>query len=210
MRVQELNCQLETKSLDNVFITVRVSIQFSSPKEKVYSAYYILENPTATIRSYVFDSIRASLCHMTLDHAFESKEEISLQLKAHLQEVMSQYGFTILNVLITDLTPDSKVRDAMNKINASKRLKEAAYQKAEGVKIVRVKNAEAQAEGMYLSGVGVARQRKAIMDGLRDSIVQFHAKVSGTTTKDVMDLLVNCLQNQINNMLEYILQMMLL
>ena len=191
MRVQELNCQLETKSLDNVFITVRVSIQFSSPKEKVYSAFYILENPTATIRSYVFDSIRASLCRMTLDHAFESKEEISLQLKAHLQEVMTQYGFTILNVLITDLIPDSKVRNAMNEINASKRLKEAAYQKAEGEKILRVKNAEAQAEGMYLSGVGVARQRKAIMDGLRHSIVDFHHDVVGTSTKEIMDLLVS-------------------
>ena len=210
LRVQELNCQLETKSLDNVFIDVRVSIQYMTLKEKVYSAFYILENPQATIRSYVFDTIRASLCHMNLDHAFESKEEISLQLKSHLQEVMSDYGITILNALITDLTPDSRVRDAMNEINASKRLKEAAYQKAEGEKILKVKNAEAQAEGMYLSGVGVARQRKAIMDGLRDSIVQFHAEVSGTTTKDVMDLLVNCLQNQIDNMLEYILQMMLL
>eukprot|EP00597_Dinobryon_sp_UTEXLB2267_P003528 CAMPEP_0170073936 /NCGR_PEP_ID=MMETSP0019_2-20121128/11285_1 /TAXON_ID=98059 /ORGANISM="Dinobryon sp., Strain UTEXLB2267" /LENGTH=207 /DNA_ID=CAMNT_0010283827 /DNA_START=253 /DNA_END=876 /DNA_ORIENTATION=- len=159
-------------------------------KDKVYSAFYILENPTATIRSYIYDTIRASLCHMDLDHAFESKEEISSALKAHLQEVMITYGITILNALITDLIPAAKVRDAMNEINASKRLKEAAYQKAEGEKTIKVKAAEAQAESMYLSGVGVARQRKAIMDGLRDSIVEFHSQVNGTTTKDVMDLLV--------------------
>lgn len=148
LRVQELNCSLETKTLDNVFITVQVSIQYTTIKEKVYSAFYILENPAATIRSYVFDTIRASLCQMNLDHAFESKvleypffssrktnefmvicwwlkqEEISLSLKSHLQEVMHGYGITILNALITDLSPDSKVRNAMNEINASKRLKE--------------------------------------------------------------------------------------
>jgi regulator of protease activity HflC (stomatin/prohibitin superfamily) len=127
---------------------------------------------------------------MNLDDAFESKEEISTGLKLHLQEVMSSYGFAILNALITDLTPDQKVRDAMNEINASKRLKESAYQKAEGEKVIKVKAAEAQAESMYLSGVGVARQRKAIMDGLKESIVEFHTSVSNTTTKDVMDLLI--------------------
>ena len=103
-------------------------------------------------QQYVFDTIRASLCHMTLDHAFESKEEISSQLKTHLQEIMSNYGFTIINALVTDLSPDSKVRDAMNEINASKRLKEAAFQRAEGEKVVKVKRAEAEAESMYLSG----------------------------------------------------------
>ena len=155
---------------------------------------------------------------MTLDHSFESKEEISHQLKTHLQEVMSLYGYTILNALVTDLSPAQKVKDgqyllviflhrrilinfisliflkncylAMNEINASKRLKEAAYQRAEGEKIVKVKRAEAEAESMYLSGVGVARQRKAIMDGLRDSIIDFSSDISGSTPKDVMDLLV--------------------
>eukprot|EP01034_Spumella_vulgaris_P037389 gene37389-46129_t len=127
---------------------------------------------------------------MTLDHAFESKEEVSVSLKTHLQEVMSTYGFTILNALVTDMTPDRKVSDAMNEINASKRMKEAAYQRAEGEKILKVKKAEAEAESMYLSGVGVARQRRAIMDGLKDSIVEFSANVEGTSSKDVMDLLV--------------------
>jgi regulator of protease activity HflC (stomatin/prohibitin superfamily) len=127
---------------------------------------------------------------MTLDHSFESKEEISSALKTHLQEIMSEYGYTIINALVTDLSPDPKVRDAMNEINASKRLKESAYQRAEGEKILKVKKAEAEMESMYLSGVGVARQRKAIMDGLKDSIVAFAHSVEGTSPKDIMDLLV--------------------
>lgn len=127
---------------------------------------------------------------MTLDHSFESKEEISSALKAHLQEIMSEYGYTIINALVTDLSPDAKVRNAMNEINASKRLKESAYQRAEGEKILKVKKAEAEMESMFLSGVGVARQRKAIMDGLKDSIVAFAHNVEGTSAKDIMDLLV--------------------
>jgi regulator of protease activity HflC (stomatin/prohibitin superfamily) len=127
---------------------------------------------------------------MTLDHAFESKEEISMSLKTHLQEIMNHYGYSILNALVTDLNPDPRVRDAMNEINASKRLKEAAYQRAEGEKVLKVKRAEAEAESMYLSGVGVARQRKAIMDGLKSSIVEFQHNVNGTKTKEIMDLLV--------------------
>ena len=126
------------------------------------------------MKAYIYDVIRAALCTMTLDHSFESKEEISHSLKTHLSEVMNEYGYQILNALVLDLAPAAKVRDAMNEINASKRLKEAAYQRAEGDKIVKVKRAEAEAEAMYLSGVGVARQRKAIMEGLR-YVVHFSA-----------------------------------
>jgi len=190
LRIQGINVVLETKTLDNVFVTVHVSVQYQVIREKVYSAHYVLSDLQAQMRAYIFDTIRASLCHMTLDSAFETKEEISSHLKTHLQEVMSNYGFTIINALVTDLSPDIKVREAMNEINASKRLKEAAYQRAEGEKVVKVKRAEAEAESMYLSGVGVARQRKAIMDGLKDSIVQFSHNVPGTTAKDIMDLLV--------------------
>ena len=140
--------------------------------------------------SYVYDVVRASLTTLTLDAAFEAKDEISHHVKTHLQDVMSTYGYTILNVLITDLTPDERVRSAMNEINSSKRLKEAAYQKAEGEKIVKVKRAEAEAESMYLSGVGVSKQRFAIMNGLKESIVDFSKAVQETSAKDVMDLLV--------------------
>lgn len=165
-------------------------ILFKVIREKVYSAFYILSNQEAQMRAYVYDTIRASLCAMTLDHSFESKEEISFSLKSHLQEIMSNYGLLILNALVTDLSPDARVRDAMNEINASKRLKESAYQRAEGEKILKVKRAEAEMEAMFLSGLGVARQRKAIMDGLKDSIVEFSSNIHGTTPKDVMDLLI--------------------
>ena len=138
----------------------------------------------------MFDSIRASLTQMNLDHAFESKEEISMGLKSHLSEVFSSYGFTILQTLVTDINPEAMVREAMNEINAAKRLKEAAVQKAEGEKIIRVKKAEASSESMYLSGVGIARERKAIMDGLKDSVVMFTHDVDGVAPKDVMDLLI--------------------
>jgi len=190
LRVQELKVQLETKTLDNVFVTVDVSVQYQVIREKVYSAFYALTQHDSQMRAYVYDSIRASLCMMTMDHSFESKEEISSALKAHLQEIMSEYGYTIINALVTDLSPDAKVRNAMNEINASKRLKESAYQRAEGEKILKVKKAEAEMESMFLSGVGVARQRKAIMDGLKDSIVAFAHNVEGTSAKDIMDLLV--------------------
>lgn len=140
--------------------------------------------------AYVNDVLRSALCTLTLDNAFEAKEEISVSLKSHLQEVMASYGFVILQTLVTDMTPDKRVRDAMNEINASKRVKEAAAQRAEGEKVIKVKRAEAEAESMYLSGVGVARSRRAIVDGLRDSIAEFKDGVSGATIKDVMDLLI--------------------
>jgi regulator of protease activity HflC (stomatin/prohibitin superfamily) len=173
-----------------VFVTVHTSVQYQAIKEKVYSAFYVLTNPHEQMTAYVYDVIRATLPTMTLDQSFEAKEEISHSLKTHLQEVMSSYGFIILQALVTDLSPAAIVRDAMNEINASKRMKEAAYQKAEGEKVLKVKRAEAESESMYLSGVGVARQRTAIMDGLKGSVVQFSSEVKGANAKDVMDLLI--------------------
>jgi regulator of protease activity HflC (stomatin/prohibitin superfamily) len=111
LRVQELKVDLETKTMDNVFVHVFVSVQFQIIKEKVYQAFYVLSDMQAQMRAYVYDSIRASLCQMNLDDAFESKEEISMNLKNHLQEIMSNYGLSILNALVTDLSPDPRVRD---------------------------------------------------------------------------------------------------
>lgn len=133
----------------------------------MYAAYYALSETPTQMRAYVCDTIRASLCNLTLDQAFESKEDIANDLKKHLTEVMSNYGINIVTALVTEMSPDVKVRNSMNEINASKRLKESATQRAEGEKILKVKRAEAEAESMYLSGVGVARQRKAIMMGLK-------------------------------------------
>lgn len=190
LKVQSLNCQAETKTKDNVFVTVNVNVQYQAIFEKVYHAFYTLSDHESQMRAYIYDVIRASLTQMNLDSAFESKEELSQNLKLHLQEVFNCYGFTILQALVTDLNPESTVKEAMNEINAAKRLKEAAYQRAEGEKVVKVKKAEASSESMYLSGVGIARERKAIMDGLKESVVMFSKNVDGVSPKDVMDLLV--------------------
>jgi len=149
-----------------------------------------LTNPTQQIEAYVYDVVRSTIPLMTLDQAFESKEDIAESVKESLSKVMAGYGFEIKKALVTDLSPDGKVKHAMNEINASKRLKEAAYERAEGDKTLMVKSAEAEAESKYLSGVGVARQRKAIVDGLRDSISTFSGNVQGSSPKDVIDLLL--------------------
>lgn len=139
--------------------------------------------------AHVYDVMRATLPTLELDAAFEAKEELATSVKSALSDSFTSYGYQILQTLITDLDPDQRVKNAMNEINSSKRLKFAVAERAEGDKILQVKSAEAGAEALYLSGVGVSRQRKAIVDGLKSSIVEF----SGTTsadTKDVMDLLL--------------------
>jgi regulator of protease activity HflC (stomatin/prohibitin superfamily) len=134
--------------------------------------------------------MRSQLPTLELDAVFEAKEELALAVKNALSETMTGYGYQILQALITDLDPDQRVKNAMNEINSSKRLKYAVAERAEGDKILQVKSAEAEAEAKYLSGVGVAKQRKAIVDGLRTSIVDFSDNIEGTSTKEVMDLLL--------------------
>jgi len=189
-RVQQLNVTVETKTLDNVFVTAIVSVQFQVLREKVYEAFYALSNPTQQITAHVYDVMRSELPKLDLDAAFEAKEELALAVKAALSDTMTGYGYQILQALITDLDPDQRVKNAMNEINSSKRLKFAAAERAEGDKILQVKAAEAEAESKYLSGVGVAKQRKAIVDGLRLSVVEFNQTVKDSSTKDVMDLLL--------------------
>lgn len=189
-RVQQLDVRVETKTLDNVFIQTVVSIQYQVLPEKAYEAFYELTNPTQQITAHVYDVMRSQLPTLELDAVFEAKEELALAVKSSLTEVMGQYGFQILQALITDLDPDQRVKNAMNEINSSKRLKFAVAERAEGDKILKVKSAEAEAESKYLSGVGVAKQRKAIVDGLRTSIVDFSEGVQGTKSKDIMDLLL--------------------
>lgn len=189
-RIQQLDVACETKTSDNVFLNVVISVQYKVKEEHSFEAFYVLNDPSGQIKSYVYDVVRSTLPLLTLDKAFESKEMVAQSVKKELSGVMSEYGFVIHNALVTDISPDSRVKTAMNEINASKRLKEAAFEKAEGEKILLVKSAEAEAESKYLSGVGVARQRKAIVDGLRDSISKFAGNVKGSTPKDVIDLLL--------------------
>jgi len=189
-RVQQLDVRVETKTKDNVFITAVVTIQYQILQEKVYEAFYALTDPSRQITAHVFDVLRAELPNLELDSVFEAKEDLALTVKQALTATMTKYGYQIMQVLITDLDPDQRVKNAMNEINSSKRLKFAVAERAEGEKILKVKSAEAEAEAKYLSGVGVAKQRKAIVDGLRTSIVDFTDGISGTTSKDTLDLLL--------------------
>lgn len=201
LKVEKLAVQLKTKTIDNVFITIQVALNIQVKKTELYKALYRLTNRDRQLSSYVKDSLRSAVCTMTLDDAYAGKQEISEYLTNHLQDTFSSFGYSIMSVLVTEITPDDKVMAAMNEINSSKRLKEAAVQRAEGEKIIKVKQAEAEAESMHLSGIGVAKQRRAIMDGLKDSIVAFSEGVSGTSSKDVMDLLI---LNQYFDTLEHI------
>lgn len=190
LRVQQLDVRCETKTKDNVFVQVGVAVQFRIIPESAYDAYYRLENPSGQIQSYVFDVVRSTLPRMELDDAFANKNEIASAIFDQLQDVMRDYGYEILASLLVDISPDNKVKISMNEINASKRLKAAATHKAEADKIKQVKAAEADAEAKYLSGIGVARQRKAIAEGLQNSVSEFSNEIVGSTPKDVMDILL--------------------
>lgn len=190
LRVQQLDVLCETKTKDNVFVQVGVAVQYKVVTESAYDAWYRLTSPTSQIQAYVFDVIRSTLPRMELDTAFESKDDIAQAVFAQLQTVMKDYGYEIVNTLVTDLAPDSKVKASMNEINAARRLKEAASHQAEADKVRQVKAAEAEAEARYLSGLGVARQRKAIVQGLQASVSEFSDEVGGAKPKDVMDILL--------------------
>lgn len=190
LRIQQLDVVCETKTKDNVFVQVAVAVQYRVLVGSAYDAYYRLSDPRGQIQSYVFDVVRSSVPRMELDDAFASKADIAAAVMTQLRDVMKDYGYEIINSLVTDLSPDSKVKASMNEINASRRLKEAAAHKAEADKVKLTKAAEAEAESRYLSGLGVARQRKAIVQGLQASVSEFSKEVDGAKPKDVMDILL--------------------
>jgi len=190
LRMQQINVTTETKTLDNVTLTVRVAVQFRVIPEKVEDAFYRLTNPSHQIKSYVDDVVRSSLPKMTLDKSYTSKAEVANDVKEQLASIMAEFGYEIIAALVTDLEPDAKVKEAMNEINAAQRMREAALEKAEADKILVVKAAEADAESKYLNGTGVSRQRQAIVDGLRDSINDFSNDIPGTTASDVMNMMM--------------------
>lgn len=190
LRIQQLDVYCETKTRDNVFVSVGVAVQYRVISDKAYDAYYRLSDPTEQIRSYVFDVVRSTVPRMELDEAFASKADIANSVLEQLTTVMNDYGYEIMESLVTDLSPDARVKASMNEINASRRLKEAAHHKAEADKVKQIKAAEAEAESKYLSGLGVARQRKAIVHGLQESVAEFSEEVEGSSPKDVMDILL--------------------
>jgi regulator of protease activity HflC (stomatin/prohibitin superfamily) len=190
LRVQQLDVRCETKTKDNVFVNVVASVQYRALAEKASDAFYKLSNTQAQIQSYVFDVIRASVPKLELDAAFEQKNDIAKAVENELEKVMSAYGFEIVQTLIVDIEPDAQVKGAMNEINAAARLRVAANEKAEADKILQIKKAEGEAESKHLAGLGIARQRQAIVDGLRDSVLTFSENVPGTSAKDVMDMVL--------------------
>lgn len=190
LRVQQLDVLTESKTKDDVTVHVKVAVQYQVIPDKVYDAFYRLTRPELQIRAYVDDVVRSTMPRMTLDTAFEAKEDVARSVKESLDKVMHEYGYQIMQALVTDLQPDAKVRNAMNEINAAKRNKQAAAERAEADKILLVKAAEAESEAKYLSGVGVARQRKAIVDGFKDSVLDFTGGVDGTTPKDIINMMM--------------------
>jgi len=159
-------------------------------ENRLYDAFYKLTDSREQIRSYVFDVVRSTVPRIKLDDVFESKEEIAISVKDMLSKSMEGFGYQIMNTLVTDIAPDSRVKQAMNEINAAQRARVAAQDRAEADKIMVVKAAEADAESKYLAGTGMARQRQAIIAGLRESVVDFQESVDGITSKDVLEMMM--------------------
>ncbi len=190
LRVQQLDVRMETKTKDNVFVGIPVSVQYHVLPNRVFEAYYKLSDPKEQIASFVFNVILGHVPKMNLDEAFERQNDIAVAVKQELDGVMEGFGYGIVKALVTDIIPDAKVKSAMNDINAARREQEAANARGEAEKILKVKQAEAEAQSKQLQGQGIANQRKAIIDGLRESVELFKAGVEGATAKDVMTLVL--------------------
>ncbi|MEM1122985.1 MAG: SPFH domain-containing protein [Bacteroidota bacterium] len=170
LKIQQLDVMVETKTKDDVFVKLKVSVQYHILKDKVYDAFYKLELPEEQITSYVFDTIRAEVPKMKLDEVFERKDDLAIATRRELEDAMSDYGYGIVKALVTDIDPDAEVKRAMNRINASEREKLAAEYEAEAEKIRIVAKAKAEAESKRLQGQGTADQRREIAKGLEDSV----------------------------------------
>jgi regulator of protease activity HflC (stomatin/prohibitin superfamily) len=190
LRVQQLDVRIETKSEDNVFVSLTVSVQYFVLPEKVYDAFYRLEDAQRQITSYVFDVVRAQVPKIPLDDVFSKKDDIAEAVKVELSHVMEGFGYGILKALVTDIEPDARVKEAMNEINHAQRMRVAATEKGEADRILKVKHAEGDAQSKALQGKGIAEQRAAIIAGLRDSVDDFRRTVPGTTASDIMSIVL--------------------
>ena len=170
LRIQQLDVVIETKTKDDVFVKVKVSVQYKVIKDKVYDAFYKLDFPEDQITSYVFDVVRAEVPKMILDDVFEKKDDIAIAVKGELNDAMLDYGFDIIKTLVTDIDPDQQVKESMNRINASEREKTAAQFEGDAQRILIVERAKAEAESKRLQGQGIADQRREIARGLEDSV----------------------------------------
>jgi len=203
MRLQSIEVACEVKTKDNVFTTVKISVQYQvvPEDEKIQLAYYHLTNPRSQIEAYVYDVVRSEVPKIELDDVFLEKEKISAAIASELKQQFGEFGYEILATPITDIEPNGEVKRAMNQINTAKRTRMAAEDEGEAVKIRAIKEAEASAsrteiqakadaEAMHMAGVGISRQRQAIMSGLRDSVNAFGKEVEGIHSKQVLDLMI--------------------
>ena len=170
LKIQQLDVIVETKTLDDVFVRLKVSVQYMVIKEKVYDAFYKLDYPHEQITSYVFDVVRAEVPKMKLDDVFVRKDDIAIAVKSELNDAMMDYGYDIIKTLVTDIDPDAQVKAAMNRINASEREKIAAQYEGDAQRILIVEKAKAEAESKRLQGQGIADQRREIARGLEESV----------------------------------------
>ena len=190
LRLLQSEIVVETKTKDNVFVTLNVATQYRVSEQNVIDAYYKLMRPEAQIKSYIEDALRSSVPKLTLDELFEKKDEIALEVQHQVAEEMSTYGYVIVKTLITKVEPDAEVKQSMNEINAAQRKRVAAQELAEADKIKIVTAAEAEAEKDRLHGVGIAQQRKAIVDGLAESIAELNATSVGMNEEQIMSILL--------------------
>lgn len=200
LRLLQSDIVVETKTQDNVFVTMNVATQYRVNENNVTDAYYKLMRPESQIKSYIEDALRSSVPKLTLDELFEKKDEIALEVQKQVAEEMSTYGYIIVKTLITKVEPDAEVKQSMNEINAAQRKRVAAQELAEADKIKIVTAAEAEAEKDRLHGVGIAEQRKAIVDGLADSIKELKGANVELKEEQIMSiLLTNQYLDTLNN-----------
>jgi len=190
IRVNELNVKIRTKTNDNVFVDLLIAVQyFVDGRDRVWDAFYKLTNPQQQMESWIFDTVRAKVPTMILDDVFEKKEDIATDVEQSLTERLQYYGYSLVRALVNDIQPDAGVADAMNEINRQQRLRVAAEHEGEAKKIIVVKEAEADAESKRLSGEGIADQRTAIVEGLRESVSKT-SKTLGVEAEAVMTLVL--------------------
>tara|TARA_B100001093_G_scaffold520376_2_gene615248 strand:+ start:229 stop:1137 length:909 start_codon:yes stop_codon:yes gene_type:complete len=190
LRIQQLDVDVETKTLDDVFVILKISVQYRIISSKVYEAFYELDDPHGQIASYIFDEVRAEVPKLGLDDVFGKKDDIALAVRDNISSQMDKYGYKIVKTLITDINPDELVKASMNKINAATRDKEAAVQEAEGEKIRIVKRAEAEADSKRLSGEGIAQQRLEIVRGFKESVEDFQKALQDVDPQEIMQFVL--------------------
>lgn len=190
LKIQQLDVHIETKTQDNVFVKITCAVQYCAMPSAIYDAFYRLESPSQQIQAFVFDVVRAKVPTIVLDDVFSKKDDIAKEVKDDLRETMAEFGHEIIKALVTDIEPNQNVKEAMNEINTAQRLRLAAHEKGEAEKILRVKQAEAEAEANILHGKGIAGQRQAIVEGLSQSLEEMHKQIPSMQVEKATDMIL--------------------